>query len=90
MEVISECHPRVPIWNPSLKLDGAPLPLDSSIKDFQKEKAGYVADALEQPLLLAVVHPAIYFMYYTHIYFILLDYFSHYYYFSGNPNNQHR
>ena len=42
----------VQIWNPSLVLDGALLPLDSSIRDFQKGKAGYVADALEQPLLL--------------------------------------
>ena len=32
--------------------DGAPLLLDSSIKDFQKGKAGYVDDTLEQPLLL--------------------------------------
>ena len=35
-----------------LKLDGALLPLNSSIRDFQKGKAGYVANALEQPLLL--------------------------------------
>ena len=33
-------------------LDGAPLPLDSSIRDFQKGKVGYVANALEQSLLL--------------------------------------
>jgi len=33
-------------------LYGAPLPLDSSIRDFQKGKVGYVASALEQPLLL--------------------------------------
>ena len=33
-------------------MDGAPFPLDSSIRDFQKGKAGYVADALEPPLLL--------------------------------------
>ena len=32
--------------------DGAPLLLDSSIRDFQKGKAGYVDDTLEQPLLL--------------------------------------
>lgn len=43
---------RILVWNPVLKLDGAPLPLDSSIRDFQKGKVGYVADALEQPLLL--------------------------------------
>ena len=52
MEMVSNRHPRVLIWNPLLKLDGAPLPLDSSIRDFQMRKAGYVADALEQPLLL--------------------------------------
>ena len=33
-------------------LDGALLPLDSFIRDFQKGKVGYVANALEQPLLL--------------------------------------
>ena len=43
---------RIQIWNPPLELDGAPLPLDSSIRDFQRGKAGYVANALEQPLLL--------------------------------------
>lgn len=47
-----DCCPRVQIKNPPLELDEAPLPLDSSIRDFQKGKAGYVADALEQPLLL--------------------------------------
>lgn len=51
IEVVSERRPRVPIWNPSLELDGALLPLDSSIRDFQKGKAGYVANALKQPLL---------------------------------------
>ena len=32
-------------------LDGAPLPTDASIRDFQ-QRAGYVADAVEQALLL--------------------------------------
>lgn len=52
MEMVLDRRPKVAIWNPSLKLDRAPLPLDSSIRDFQKGKVGYVADALEQPLLL--------------------------------------
>lgn len=47
-----DCRPQVPIWNPTLELDGAHLPMDSSVRDFQKGKAGYVADALEHPLLL--------------------------------------
>ena len=33
-------------------LDGSPLSTNSSIKDFQKGKAGYVADVVEQALLL--------------------------------------
>ena len=45
-------RPRVQTWNPPLMLDGALLPLDSFIRDFQKGKVGYVANALEQPLLL--------------------------------------
>ena len=33
-------------------LDGAFLPSDASIKDFQQGKVGYVANAVEQSLLL--------------------------------------
>ena len=33
-------------------LDGAPLPSDASIRDFQGGKAGYVANSVEQALLL--------------------------------------
>ena len=33
-------------------LHGAPLLADASIRDFQEGKAGYVADAVEQALLL--------------------------------------
>ena len=33
-------------------LDGSPHPASSSIKDFQKGKARYVANAIEQALLL--------------------------------------
>ena len=52
IEIVSDCHAKVPIWNPNLKLDGSPLPMDSSIGDFQQGKSCYVANALEQPLLL--------------------------------------
>jgi len=90
-------RPRVSIWNLSLELDGAPLPLDSSIREFQKGNVGYVADTLEQPLLLpqdmtdlrtlkkhkvfltlkrdlAMVCTSTYFMYHTHIYFVLEEF----------------
>ena len=33
-------------------LDGSPLPANSSIRDFQNEKAGYVVDAVKKALLL--------------------------------------
>ena len=33
-------------------LDGAPLPADVLIKNFQQRKAGYVADAVDKTLLL--------------------------------------
>ena len=33
-------------------LDGAPMPANASIKDFRGRKAGYVANAVEQALLL--------------------------------------
>ena len=47
-----DLHTKVPNWNPPLVLDGSPLPVNSSIRDFQKGNAGYVADAVEQALLL--------------------------------------
>lgn len=51
-EVVPNRCIRVLVWNPMLELDGALLPMDSSIRDFQQGKAGYMANTLEQPLLL--------------------------------------
>lgn len=42
----------VPDWNPTMVLDRAPLPTDASIWNFQEGKAGYVANAIKQVLLL--------------------------------------
>ena len=33
-------------------MDGAPIPWDASVREFQKGRAGYIAETLEQPLLL--------------------------------------
>ena len=52
VEVVAEHRLSVLTWNLPLELDGAPLPLDSSIRDFQKGKADYVANTLKQPLLV--------------------------------------
>ena len=38
-------------WNPKLELDGATLPWNSSIKEFEGH-AHHVAEALKRPLLL--------------------------------------
>lgn len=51
-EVIDDRRSRVSAWNPTLVLDGAPLPSDSFIRDFLIGRASYVADSLEQALLL--------------------------------------
>ena len=36
-----------PIWASRIEVDGAPLLEDASIRDFQRDTAGYVADAVE-------------------------------------------
>ena len=38
--------------SPRLEVDGAPIPWSASVREFQKDRAGYIAEALEQPLLL--------------------------------------
>ena len=39
-------------WTPTLMLDRAPLPASASIRDFQRGMASYMADMMEQALLL--------------------------------------
>ena len=39
-------------WYPALVLGGVVLTTDASIRDFQQGRVGYVADAMEQALLL--------------------------------------
>ena len=40
------------IWGLKLDLDGVAIPYNASIRDYNRGRARYVADALEQPLLL--------------------------------------
>ena len=40
------------IWSLQLEMDMAPIPWGALIREFQKGRAGYIAEALEQPLLL--------------------------------------
>ena len=39
-------------WAPRLEMEGAPIPYDASIWDAQRGHANYLAQALQQPLLL--------------------------------------
>jgi len=39
-------------WSPRLEVDGTVIPWNASVRDFQKGRAGYIAEALEQPFLL--------------------------------------
>ena len=52
MEKRSDSQVGILAWTLAITLNGAPLPADASIRDFQQGRDGYVADAVEQALLL--------------------------------------
>ena len=39
-------------WSPQLEVDRTSIPWNSSIREYQRGRAGYIAEALEQPMLL--------------------------------------
>ena len=39
-------------WSPKLELEGVAIPYNASVREYNRGRAGYVAEALEQPLLL--------------------------------------
>ena len=39
-------------WSPRLEVDRTPIPWNASVREFQRGRAGYIANALEHPLLL--------------------------------------
>ena len=45
---------RMTQWtrSPQLEVDGTPIPWNASVREFQRGRVGYIAEALEQPLLL--------------------------------------
>ena len=47
-----EHRSNVPIWNPTFDLDDSPLREDASISDFNSGRASYIANTIEQALLL--------------------------------------
>ena len=40
------------IWSPVLEVGGAPIAMDASLRHFRGGHAGWMAEALQQPLLL--------------------------------------
>ena len=45
---------RIPprTWSPRLEVDGAAIPYNASVRKYNRGRAGYIAEALEQPMLL--------------------------------------
>ena len=45
---------RVPprIWSPKLEVDGVVIPYTASVREYNRGRVGYIAEALEQPILL--------------------------------------
>ena len=39
-------------WSPKLEVDGVAIPYTISVREYNRGRAGYIADVLEQPVLL--------------------------------------
>ena len=39
-------------WSLRLEVDGASIPYNASIREYNRGQVGYIAEALEQPILL--------------------------------------
>ena len=53
-EEMERAEVRMPprTWSPRLEVDGAAIPYNASIREYNRGRAGYIAEALEQPVLL--------------------------------------
>ena len=49
---VAKVHQQYHIWALRLELDGAAIPWNSFIREFQKGHSSYVAKAIEQPFFL--------------------------------------
>ena len=43
-------NPRT--WSSKLEVDGVAIPYTASVREYNKGRAGYIAEAMEQPVLL--------------------------------------
>ena len=39
-------------WSPRLEVDGASIPYNASVREYNRGRVGYITKALEQPVLL--------------------------------------
>ena len=39
-------------WSPKLEVDGVTIPYTASVREYNRGQAGYIVEALEQPMLL--------------------------------------
>ena len=53
-EEMERAEVRMPprTWSPRLEMDGAAIPYNASIREYNRGRVSYIAEALEQPVLL--------------------------------------
>ena len=47
-----EVHVNSCTWSPKLKVDGVAIPYTALVREYNRGRAEYIAEALEQPVLL--------------------------------------
>ena len=48
----AEVHVNPRVWSPKLELDEVAIPYTASVREYNRGRTGYRAEALEQPVLL--------------------------------------
>ena len=53
-EEMERAEVRMPpyTWSPRLEVDGVEIPYNALIREYNRGRAGYIAEVLEQPVLL--------------------------------------
>ena len=53
-EEMERAEMRMPprTWSPQLEVDGAAIPYNALVREYNRGRAGYITEALEQPMLL--------------------------------------
>ena len=49
----AEVHVHPHTWSPKLEVDGVAIPYTASVREYNRGRVGYIAEALEQPVLLS-------------------------------------